>query len=217
MEKGPDVTSARADILKEIRSRLQVAGPAGAQVVETEETEQVFDPARLRQFEAQLERARATWTRVVGRSGVPDAVDTYLHELGMPEQTVVAASLSDVEWGDAGILGSSDADYALDGVAIITECRYGIAETGTLVSLSGPGTDAKLNFLAEIHIAVLDESEVVSRPEDVWAGLRAKGMPSSMPWAVHFITGPSRTADIEQTIELGAHGPRRLHVILVAG
>lgn len=217
MEKRPDVTSAKADILEEIRSRFQIGGLASEQIVGTEETEQEFDPGRLRRFEAQLERARATWARVAGRSEVPDAVSAYLHEAGSPAQTVVAASLRDVAWGDTSILSASEADYLLDGVAIITECRYGIAETGTLVSLSGPGTDAKLNFLAETHIVVLDESGIVGRPEDVWAGLRAQETPSFMPWAVHFITGPSRTADIEQTIELGAHGPRRLHVILVAG
>jgi len=78
--------------------------------------------------------------------------------------------------------------------------------------VSGHDTPTRNNFLPDTHVVVLRASEVVAAYEDGWDRLRAAG---AMPRAVNFITGPSRTGDIEQRIELGAHGPRRLHIILV--
>ena len=91
----------------------------------------------------------------------------------------------------------------------------GVAETGTLVLLSGPESPTTLNFLPDVHIALLFTDRVVGSYEDVWARLRARDGATVMPRVVNWITGPSRTADIEQTLLLGAHGPRRLHIILV--
>jgi L-lactate dehydrogenase complex protein LldG len=95
----------------------------------------------------------------------------------------------------------------------VTGAFAGIAETGTLVLLSSPGSPTTLNFLPDVHIAVLRREQIVTHIEDVWTRLRAQS--KAMPRTVNMITGPSRTADIEQTIQLGAHGPRSLHVILV--
>jgi L-lactate dehydrogenase complex protein LldG len=81
---------------------------------------------------------------------------------------------------------------------------------------SGPLSPATLHLLPDTHIAILLESAVVATYEDGWTRLRATAA-GAMPRTVTFVTGPSRTADIEQRIELGAHGPRRLHIILVAG
>ena len=119
----------------------------------------------------------------------------------------------------------------------LTPCLAGIAETGTLLLASGPGTPSTLNFLPDTHIVVLHAGQVVASYEDGWDLLRAvrqddppplvrevdrptggpEGATASplLPRTVNLITGPSRTGDIEQRIQLGAHGPRRLHVILV--
>ena len=80
---------------------------------------------------------------------------------------------------------------------------------------SGPAAPTTLNFLPENHIVVLKASQVVGPYEDAWDRLRAANGEGRLPRTVNFITGPSRTGDIEQTIQMGAHGPRRLHVILV--
>jgi L-lactate dehydrogenase complex protein LldG len=60
---------------------------------------------------------------------------------------------------------------------------------------------------------VVDASSIVGPYEDVWKRMADETI--SMPRSVNFVTGPSRTADIEQTIELGAHGPGEIHVIIV--
>jgi L-lactate dehydrogenase complex protein LldG len=90
----------------------------------------------------------------------------------------------------------------------------GVAETGTLVVTSGPDNPTTLNFLPENHIVILFADDIVASYEDVWDRLRHLNG-SALPRTVNMITGPSRTGDIEQTIELGAHGPRRLHIMIV--
>jgi len=95
----------------------------------------------------------------------------------------------------------------------LTTAFAAIAETGTLMLLSGPHGPTTLNFLPSTHVVVLFESQVTGAYEDAWDLLRA--LPD-MPRTVNLITGPSRTGDIEQTIYLGAHGPLNLHVVLVA-
>jgi L-lactate dehydrogenase complex protein LldG len=83
--------------------------------------------------------------------------------------------------------------------------------------VSGEATPTTLNFLPDTHIVILRARQVVASYEDGWDLLRQRPGegPKALPRTVNFITGPSRTGDIEQRIELGAHGPRRLHVILV--
>ena len=80
---------------------------------------------------------------------------------------------------------------------------------------SGADNPTTLNFLPETHIVVLESGDLVGTYEEVWTRLREKFGEGEMPRTVNMITGPSRTADIEQTLELGAHGPRRLHVIIL--
>src|SRR3546814_19426494 len=91
----------------------------------------------------------------------------------------------------------------------------GIAETGTVMMASGPDAPITLNFLPENHVVVLRASQVTGTYEEAWQRLREARWRGVMPRAVNLITGPSRTGDIEQTLLLGTHGPRRLHVLLV--
>jgi L-lactate dehydrogenase complex protein LldG len=107
-----------------------------------------------------------------------------------------------------------------DDMVSLTPCFAAVAETGTLMLVSGAQTPTTLNFLPDTHIAVVRADQVVAAYEDGWDRLRAAGaVPGSsargLPRVVNFITGPSRTGDIEQRIVLGAHGPRRLHIVLV--
>jgi L-lactate dehydrogenase complex protein LldG len=94
----------------------------------------------------------------------------------------------------------------------LTPCLAAVAETGTLMLVSGAETPTTLNFLPDTHIAVVHAGQVVASYEDGWDLVRGLG---AMPRTINLVTGPSRTGDIEQRIQLGAHGPRRLHVVLV--
>ena len=95
----------------------------------------------------------------------------------------------------------------------VTPCLCAVAETGSVVTLSGDTTPNTLNFLPDNHVVVIHQDQIVNHMEDAWKLQRDS---QQVPRALNFLTGPSRTADIEQTLELGAHGPRRMHVLLVA-
>ena len=91
----------------------------------------------------------------------------------------------------------------------------GAAETGTLALVSGKENPTTLNFLASNHIVALDMNDLKLHQEEIWEALRQQYGNGNMPRTFNFITGPSRSADIEQTLILGAHGPLRLHILLV--
>jgi L-lactate dehydrogenase complex protein LldG len=91
-----------------------------------------------------------------------------------------------------------------------------VAETGSLVVLSGPDTPASTSLLPETHIALVPASRIVPGMEEAWQLIRHANA-GELPRAVNFISGPSRTGDIEQTLVLGAHGPYRVHIVLVSG
>ena len=86
-----------------------------------------------------------------------------------------------------------------------------VAETGSLAMAGGADNPHLASFAPETQIAVLPARRIVGAFEDVWAEFRAGALPRTLS----FVTGPSRTGDIGLRIELGAHGPRRLHIVVV--
>jgi L-lactate dehydrogenase complex protein LldG len=100
-----------------------------------------------------------------------------------------------------------------DGVGL-SRAIVGAAETGTLFVVSGEGNPTSLNFLPGTHIVLLAAEDIVPAYEDAWDRLRALYGEGTLPRSVNWISGPSRTADIEQTIVRGAHGPQRLFVVI---
>jgi L-lactate dehydrogenase complex protein LldG len=95
----------------------------------------------------------------------------------------------------------------------ITGTFCAIAETGTLVVLTGADAPTASALLVDTHVAIVRADRIVSGMEEVFALIRSER--GQMPRAVNLISGPSRTGDIEQTIVVGAHGPIRVHVLVV--
>ena len=145
---------------------------------------------------------------------VPQAVARYLERNNLPKSAVCWPEFFELEWQAAGISVESRPAQGSDLVGI-TGAFCAIAETGTLMTLSGPRTPATTSLLPETHIAVVRTGRIVRGMEDAWMLLREEQGANFMPRAVNFIAGPSRTADIEQTLVLGAHGPYRVHIVLV--
>lgn len=167
---------------------------------------------RLAAFTQRLEAAAATWTRAADGRAAVEAIGNYLHEKGVVDPPVAAdhPALRTLPWSDGP---QPVVDQARgDTPAALTVAALGIAETGSLLLCAGPQTPTRLNFLPDILICLLASDALVDHLEDAWSWLRARG---PLPRAVNLVTGPSRTADVEQTIQLGAHGPRHLHVLLV--
>jgi L-lactate dehydrogenase complex protein LldG len=132
-------------------------------------------------------------------------------EQAVMQLTSAAGTLLDrVPWGEE--LEISHYENGSVSSSVVCEGYCGLAETGSLVLLSSPSSPTPLNFLPDRFICVLQQDRVVEHIEDAWDLVRREH--DSMPRALNIITGPSRTADVEQTIQIGAHGPRQVHVIL---
>ena len=166
-------------------------------------------------FVRMAEAVKASVTRVARDEDVPGALVGYLKGQNLPSDVVMApdASLDRYGWQSEKLLSvrrgrPEDADQVG-----VTGALCGVAETGTLMMASGPDHPTTLNFMPETHVVVLRAEQVVGAYEEGFNILRARG--ATLPRTVNLITGPSRTGDIEQKIELGAHGPRRLHIIVV--
>ena len=172
------------------------------------------DPGRVDLFVEMAEGVQATVARVNSPAAVPEAVARYLAAENLPADLVLAPDLSldDILWDARPLLRTRRGRAEAGDTVSLTRCFVAIAETGTLMLISGAETPTTLNFLPDTHIVLVYADQVVATYEDGWDRLRTDG---GMPRAINFITGPSRTGDIEQHIELGAHGPRRLHIILV--
>ncbi len=178
--------------------------------------------AQIDLFVAMAEEAQATVTRVASAAAVPEAVARYLAGENLPAELVMAPDpvLDDFPWQTRPLLRIRRGRAGADDAVSLTPCFAAVAETGTLMLVSGAQTPTTLNFLPDTHIVVVRAGQVVAAYEDGWDQLRmigaAAGSPGpKLPRVVNFITGPSRTGDIEQRIVLGAHGPRRLHIVIV--
>ena len=166
-------------------------------------------------FVRMAEAVKASVTRVASDTDVPEAVVQYLKGQNLPADVVMAPdpALDRYGWSSQKMLAirrgrPEDADQVG-----VTGAFCAIAETGTLMMASGPEHPTLLNFMPETHVVVVRAEQMVGAYEEGFELLRAKG--STLPRTVNLITGPSRTGDIEQKIELGAHGPRRLHIVIV--
>lgn len=149
--------------------------------------------------------------RIATPAMLPAAVKRFLAAGELSGRAVVTADLAGLDWAGSGLevvaRGALDADQVG-----ISSCFCAIAETGTLMLLSGAETPATVSLLPETHIALVPVARIVATMEDAFALLRRER--GTVPRAINFISGPSRTGDIEQTIVLGAHGPCRVHLIL---
>ena len=165
------------------------------------------------QFISKLEAASASVVCIQDISQLPEAVSEYLSLWHLERKLVSspAGILKQLTWPD-GFEIEYRAAISSD-VTALSMAYAGIAETGSLVLCSSKETPTTLNFLPDNYICVLRRDEIYPYMEDIWALLRKDG--NGPPRAINFITGPSRTADVEQTIQLGAHGPRRMHVIII--
>ena len=166
----------------------------------------------VEQFRRECDRVGTTHTHASTLDEVPREVARYLEANGLARRIVGWHDFAGLDWAGAGI-HFDDRLAQGDDTTGLTGCFCAIAETGTLLLLSSPAHPKKTALLPENHIAVVSAARLVPTMEAAFALLRAeRGEPPRATW---FISGASRTADIEQTLVIGAHGPYRAHVIIV--
>ena len=170
-------------------------------------------PDLLAHFLAECGRVGTTHAVVEHLGQAPGETARYLDANGLGRRIVAWEELAALDWAGAGVGMEARAAGDADAVGV-TGCFCAIAETGTLLLLGGAAMPKTTALLPETHVAIVRRERLVATMEDAFALLRSEaGEPPRSTW---FVSGPSRTADIEQTIVIGAHGPYRVHVI-VAG
>ena len=220
---------AKSNVLSRLRSALQVSGDDSARkaavAARLKSAPNGVIPARaqlpakgqIELFVAMADKFSATVARVKSGKDVPEAVSDYLRSKNLSPRAAIGKDirLAGMPWAKQKNLelktGPSDGSDETG----ISHAFAAIAETGTLVMTSGADNPTTLNFLPENHIVVLDAASIRGDLETIMAEIRKAYGKGVMPRTVNFITGPSRSGDIEQKILLGAHGPRALHIVVV--
>ncbi|MBV1787211.1 LUD domain-containing protein [Marinobacterium sp. D7] len=218
---------SRAEIFNRIRTGLRI-GADDRQRQETVQQRLQARAANLIPQRAQLPQAAciqlfiemaiesaAELIELRHRNELSAAVEHWLSENGI-SQLVLAReeNLQNLDWSASSSLVREERVAQAGDEASLTNAFCGIAETGTLMLHSGPDSPTTLNFLPDNHLVALSASSIVGAYEEAWQQLRAASG-GEMPRTVNMITGPSRSADIEQKLQMGAHGPRRLAIFLI--
>jgi len=174
-------------------------------------------PERLALFRTMVEAANGSIEEIAEQADVPGAIAALLrrHNLPMALRRGADPRLAALPWERERTLEVSFGPSDGKDLAAVSHAFGAVAESGTLMLVSGPDNPTTLNFLPDTHVVVVNAKDVAGDYETLWARLRESFGEGLMPRTVNLITGPSRSADIEQTLILGAHGPRRLHVIVV--
>ncbi len=214
--------SAREDILTRIRSKVgEAQGREAAVTARLAAHARGLIPVRgqgdiahrIRIFTEMMQAVGGTVELIDDLDDVPEQVATYLRSQNLPAHIRRGsdAIFAKLPWHRAGTVQVDEGRAVDSDKASLTRAFAGVAETGTIIQLSGPESPTTLNFLPEVHIVVLEAENLFASYEEVWTKLRARPMPRT----VNMISGPSRTGDIEQTIVRPAHGPKNMHVIIV--
>ena len=199
---GSEPTEAEIAMVREAIARHEV-GPQPAFA---------HAPDRLAQFRKECDRLGTTHALLVSDRDVPAEVARYLAATGLEPALAGWREFAGLDWAGAGIEFRNRPANAEDATGL-TGSFCAIAETGTVLLLSSPVTPKVTALLPETHICVVRAARMLDTMEESFALMRREA--ADPPRAVFFVSGPSRTADIEQTIVIGAHGPYRVHVIIV--
>lgn len=220
--------SARTAILNEIRRGVARAAKAAPPATMGPEARLAQPPRgtipgrsrlphqeQVALFIAEAQRVGATVARLAKLDDVPQAIGTYLAQENLPARIKMAPDpqLDTIPWAKMPTLAIARGKAEDKDEVSVTGCLAGVAETGTLVMASGADHPTTLNFLPETHVVVVHADQITGAYEEAFDNLKKRY--ETMPRAVNLVTGPSRTGDIEQTIYMGAHGPRRLHILVV--
>ncbi len=211
--------SARDRILARVRratgggDRVAVAvrlGQRDAERAPVPASAQTRGEARIAQFIDKAIAVDATVSRLASLDDLPGALADELRNRNLP--AAIRTGTDPAFARDWGTVERTTGPGRLIEPATLSRAELAMAETGTLVLASGPENPVTLTFLGETHFVVVAADDIKAGFEDMWAEWRERALD---PRTVNMVTGPSRSADIGQTLQLGAHGPVALHVFVV--
>jgi len=175
---------------------------------------QLDTAARLKLFQDLAESVSASVTHIPNAEALPSEIAEYLANQNLPARALATndSYFDDLPWAERPTLDVARGAPGKDDEVVVSRARSAVAETGSLV-MGGDGENPHLaSFLPETSIVVLDADRIVGTFEELWPTVHG---PADLPRTLTFVTGPSRTGDIGLKIELGAHGPRRVHIVIV--
>ena len=211
--------TARDRILDRVRratgggDRVAVAvrlGHSQAQPAPIPAEAQTRGEARITQFIEKTVAVDATVSRLASLDDLPAALADELRNRNLP--AAIRTGTDAAFERDWGTIEHTTGPGRLVEPATLSRAHLAMAETGTLILASGPENPVTLTFLGETHFVVVAAEDIKAGFEDMWAEWRSRALD---PRTVNMVTGPSRSADIGQTLQLGAHGPVALHVFVV--
>ena len=224
------MAEGRDAFLGRVRASLRTGGPAVAAVARTRPTPIRDEGDGVEVFCALALESGADLSRVATRQELRAGLLEVVEQLGARRLVRARAPLLDelgldAELGARGVglrvcdlrlpegsRAALRAESALADVGL-SQADHGLAETGTLVFRHRPGQGRALSVLPPTHLAVVRAADVVANLEVLLCRPPIAG--SDLGSALTFVTGPSRTADIEMVITTGVHGPGRLHVFVL--
>ncbi len=197
---GPEDEAGRAEVARRTAARRPY-GPVP----------ELGERSRIERFAEKAAGVQCTVESVASLSALPGAVAEALRDRNLPASVRMGGDprFADLDWRGLEV---SVGAARLDEPVALSRAVAGVAETGSLAFLSGPENPVTLTFAGDHHLVALFERDVVGNFEEVWARIREAELD---PRTVNFVTGPSRSADIEQRLNLGAHGPVSVHVFLI--
>ena len=195
---------ARDNILNRIRETTAKVSP------KPELIQPFIKDDLLIQFHEKLKLGGGELKQVKDYIQAAEAIEQFLIEQNLPRKLRLAPALKAMRWNSELEISYGNTDGAE--LVSVTPAFCAIAETGSVVLLSGAASPTSLNFLPDVHFVLVERPQLVPHIEDVWQKLSNESM---MPRTINIITGPSKTADVEQTLQIGAHGPRQLRVLLI--
>jgi L-lactate dehydrogenase complex protein LldG len=228
-QESSDIVDARARIFARIRKALDVdpEDVAGHNAVAQRLRRhprgtipmrgRIHGEQAVTQFATLIEKQGVDVSRVATPKKVVSAIGSYLGANNLPPRIRVGADavLASLPWKDAWDIERVFGPAEPSDKATLSRAVAGVAECGTLFLASGKDNPTTLAFLPETHMVLISAGDIVGSYEEAWDRLRADHGEGALPRSVNLIGGPSRTADIEQTIVRGAHGPRRLHLLIL--
>ena len=215
------MNNARENILERIRNANRNISQAGStDVIKARMHKHARGPrphwqdGLLDRFVTKATQSAASYEAVSSEHDIITAVSSYLAGQSLGDELVTAGTplLKQLSWPPE--IAALTRPATTQDRVVLVEAFAGIAETGSVVMCSGEQTPVSLNFLPDHFLCVVHKNSIVNHLEDVWEKLRQEE--TSLPRAINIITGPSRTADVEQIIQMGAHGPRKVHLLLLA-
>lgn len=208
LNRSQDDSQRQQTVANRLAAKANNLIPGRAQLPFTEQVEL---------FKAMATEAVAELIELDSLEQVPQACADWLSSHSF-NQLISASNmeLSQLDWSplEQQQISRSERVAQAGDIASLTLSFAGIAETGTLMLHSGEHSPTTLNFLPDNHLVVLRRSAIVGVYEEAWKKLREQ-FSEALPRTVNMITGPSRSADIEQKLQMGAHGPKKLIILLI--